>query len=122
MKWYGASQKKGTLNILETSGKGKDVRSVTLHTHTFTLLGDERTDERDLLHYTASAPTPQEAEGLAFAAYQTALGCAHRMVRKAPTLEECASCGVQRRVPLAPSGAGGRKSKSERRFFGLFPL
>ncbi|SEJ92110.1 hypothetical protein SAMN04488058_1376 [Deinococcus reticulitermitis] len=120
MKWYGASQKKGTLNLLETSGKGKEVRPVTLYTHTFVLLGDGRADERDLLHYTASASTPQEAEGLAFAAYQTALGCAHRMLRKAPTLEECAACGVQRRVPLASSGAGGRKSKAERRFLGLF--
>lgn len=118
MKWYGAFQKKGTLSRLETHGK--DIRAVTVYTHTFVLLGDGRTDERDLLHYTASASTPQEAEGLAFAAYQTALGCAHRMTRKTPTLEECAACGVQRRVPLSASGTGTRKAKTERRFLGLF--
>ena len=66
MKWAGASQRKGTLRRLEADGK--DVRAVTLYTHTFVLFEDGRADEQKQPFYTATAATPQEAEALALAA------------------------------------------------------
>ena len=117
MKWQGASQRKGTLRRLEAAGK--DVKAVTLYTHTFVLFEDGRADEQKQPFYTAVAPTPQEAEALAFAVYQQAGDCLHRMVSKGPALIECVHCGLQRRVAMPSLPAPAPARKPERRLFGF---
>lgn len=121
MKWTGASQRKGTLRRLEADGK--DVRAVTLYTHTFVLFEDGRANEQKQPFYTATAATPQDAEALALAAYQRAQDCLHRMSAKGLALIECVHCGLQRRAPLPtlPDSAPPQKRerKSERKLFGL---
>ena len=77
MKWTGASQRKGTLRRLEADGK--DVRAVTLYTHTFVLFEDGRADEQKQPFYTATAATPP-----ATAANHRGAGVHRRMARCQP--------------------------------------
>ncbi|MDO4244646.1 MAG: hypothetical protein Q4C89_01305 [Deinococcus sp.] len=118
MKWYGASQRRGTLSRLAPDGK--DVKAVTLYTHTFFLIEDGRSDEQKQPHYTAVGATPEEAEAMAFAVYQRAMDCNHAMQQKGPMLIECSHCGIQRRVLLPPAPPVAVTRKAERRFFNLF--
>lgn len=121
MKWQGALQKKSTFSHLVPDGQ--DVRPETLFTHTFILAEGGRADEREQPFYTAMAPTPAEAEALAFAVYTAAQTCEHQMVSKSPTLHECRHCGVLRRVsPVARASSTEPlpAARPERRFFGLF--
>lgn len=125
MKWYGASQRKAVSSRLATDGK--DVRGVKVYLHTFILVEGGRADEREQPFFTACAPSPEEAEALAFSVYQNAIDCPHELLTKQPGLAECRLCGVQRRVPLAPAqpraqllGRGKGKAKAKSRFLGLF--
>lgn len=118
MKWPGVSQRKGTLRRLEADGK--DVKAVTLYTHTFVLFEDGRADEQKQPFYTATADTPQEAEAQALAAYHRAQDCLHRMEAKGPALIECIHCGLQRRIALPASGPAQRPpGKPERKLLKL---
>lgn len=125
MIWVGAIQKTGSLSRLEPFGK--DVRAVTVYTHTFVLGGqDGLADDREDPFFTASAATPGEAEAQAHAVYLKAISCSHDMKRKAPMLLECCLCGVQQRTALAhpvpvvtPSAAVKGKGKKPQRG-GLF--
>lgn len=104
MIWPGALQKTGQLSRLEPNGK--DIRPVTVYTHTFVMGGaDGRADDREHPFYTAEGQTPQEAEEQARAVYLKAVACTHRMAKKQPMLLECRLCGVQQRTPLATATA-----------------
>lgn len=121
MIWTGALQKTGTLSRLEQHGR--DVRAVTVYTHTFVLGGEDgMADDRENPFFTASGTTPQEAEARAREVYLKAVGCSHRMKRKGPMLMECTACGVQQRTALAASASSalaekpkGKPSKSKSR-------
>lgn len=107
MIWVGALQKTGSLSRLEPFEK--DVRAVTVFTHTFVMGGqDGLADDREDPFFTASAATPEEAEAQAHAVYLKAISCSHNMKRRVPMLLECTMCGVQQRTTLAhPAPAKG---------------
>ncbi len=121
MIWVGALQTKGQLSRLEPYKK--DVRVVTVYTHTF-VLGNEKglADDREDPFYTATGATPEEAEAAAHMVYLRATACTHDMKRTSPTLLECSHCGVQQRTPMHVSHQPEAKAKQKKpaRLFGLF--